>query len=286
MHFTDWPCSSFINQPFWGCANPKLWRLVPARWQWETARVAAAVLGTPRRSHAAAGPSALRRPACPPWTTGGLWRPDFYPAAHTYLLSTQRKHIRGALQPSRNLVKLRTIWFYPLKAEREEKKVISLHPSWDYGGLFKVKRVLPFVVPAEKCGREAVLPVRLAQGIVAGHRVSRIGGVVGDPQPLWRIEVLAAAPLALGDARRGNGGLAGRRWGRVIPRVVAVQTLALAGRMTRPLPTRNPASGTRRQNLGRDKPTAASKRAWADWADLLPALSRVNTDKGIFSLWK
>lgn len=84
-----------------------------------------------------------------------------------------------------NLVEFRAILFYPLKAEHEKKKIISLHASWDSAGLFKVITVLPFAVLAEKCGRKAVLPVRLAQGMVAGHRVSRVGDVVSDLQPLW-----------------------------------------------------------------------------------------------------
>lgn len=84
-----------------------------------------------------------------------------------------------------NLVEFGAILFYPLKAEHEKKKIISLHASWDSAGLFKVNTVLPFAVLVEKCGRKAVLPVRLAQGMVAGHRVSRVGDVVSDLQPLW-----------------------------------------------------------------------------------------------------
>lgn len=78
------------------------------------------------------------------------------------------------------------MFFYPLKdGEHEKKTIISLDASWDSGGLFKANTVLPFAVPVEKRGRKSVLPVRLAQGMVAGHRVSRVGDVVSDPQPLW-----------------------------------------------------------------------------------------------------
>lgn len=66
------------------------------------------------------------------------------------------------------------VLFYSLKAEHEKRKIIILLASWDCGGLFKVNTVLPFAVLAEKCGRKAVLPVRLAQGMVASHRVSRV----------------------------------------------------------------------------------------------------------------
>lgn len=98
--------------------------------------------------------------------------------------------------------------------------------SWDSAGLFKVNTLLPLV---EKRGRKAVLPVRFAQGIVAGDRVSRIGDVVSDLQLLWGVKMFAAATLALSDTRWGNGGFAGWRRRRVIPRVVAVQTFAPAG---------------------------------------------------------
>lgn len=77
------------------------------------------------------------------------------------------------------------VLFYPLKAEHEKKEIISLLASWDSGGLFKVNTVLPFAVLVEKCGRKAVLLVGLAQGMVAGHRVPRVGDAVGDLQPLW-----------------------------------------------------------------------------------------------------
>lgn len=159
--------------------------LVPARRQREAARAAAAVLGTPRRSHAAARPSALRLPAHPPGTAGGLLRGDVHPAAHTYLPSAKRKPFSRALKLSWNLVEFGAILFYPPKAEHEKKQIISLPASWDSAGLFRGNTVLPFAVLAEKRGRKAVLPVRLAQGVVAAHRVSRVGDVVGDLQPLW-----------------------------------------------------------------------------------------------------
>lgn len=201
-----------------------LWYLVPARWERAAARVAAAVLGTPGRS--SAGPSALRWPAHPSRTAGGLLRSDFNPAAHAYLLSAQRKHFSRALKPNANLVEFLTPLFYHLKAERKEQKIIGLHSSRDSAGLFKVNTALPFV---ENCGRKSVLPVRFAQEVVAGHRVSRIGDVVSDLQLLWWVEVFAAAPLALSGARWGNGAFAGWRRKRVVPRVVAVQTFAPAG---------------------------------------------------------
>lgn len=200
-----------------------LWCLVPARRERAAARVTAAVLGTPGRPSAT--PSAVRWPAHPSWTAGGLWRSDFNPAAHTYLLSAHRKHFSRALQPNSNLVEFWTILFHHLKAECKKKK-ISLLSSWDSAGLLKVNTLLPLV---EKRGRKAVLPVRSAQGIVAGDRVSRIGDVVSDLQLLWWVQMFAAAILALSDTGWGNGGFAGWRRRRVIPRVVAVQTFAPAG---------------------------------------------------------
>lgn len=201
-----------------------LWYLVPARWERAAARVAAAVLGTPGRS--SAGPSALRWPAHPPRTAGGLLRSDFNPAAHAYLLSAQRRRFSRALKPNANLVESFTELFYHLKAERKEQKIISLHSSWDSAGWFKVNTALPFV---ENCGGKSLLPVRFAQEVVAGARVSRVGDVVSDLQLLWWVKVFAAAPLALGGARWGNGTFAGWRRKRVVPRVVAVQTFAPAG---------------------------------------------------------
>lgn len=121
-------------------------------------------------------------------------------------------------------------------------------PPGIHGRLFKVNTVLPFAVLAEERGRKALLPVGLAQGTVAAHRVPRVRDVVSHPQPLWRVQLFAAAPLALGDARRGNGRLSGRRRGRVVPRVVAVQTFALAGWMARlpPVWPREAPTGMRR----------------------------------------
>lgn len=109
-------------------------------------------------------------------------RSDFNLAVHAYLLSAQRKHFSRALKPNANLVEFFAGLFYHLKAERKEQKIISLHSSWDSAGFFKVKTALPFV---ENCGGKSVLPVRFAQEVVAGHRVSRIGDVVSDLQLLW-----------------------------------------------------------------------------------------------------
>lgn len=198
-----------------------LWCLVPARWGRAAARVAAAVLGSPGRS--SAGPSALRWPAHPSRTAGGLLRSDSNPAAHAYLLSAQRRRFSTALKPNANLVEFFTALFYHLKAEQ---KIISLRSSWDSAGLFKVNTALPFV---ETRGGKSVLPVRFAQEVVACHRVSRVGDVVRDLQLLWWVKVFAEAPLALRGARWGNGALAGWRRKGVVPRVVAVQAFAPAG---------------------------------------------------------
>lgn len=90
--------------------------------------------------------------------------------------------------------------------------------------------MLPLVIPSEEGRRQAVLPVRFAQGGVAGHRVPRVRDVisVGELELLRRGQSPTVLPLVLCDTRPRNAGFARRRRRRVIPRIVIVRTLGLA----------------------------------------------------------
>ncbi len=56
--------------------------------------------------------------------------------------------------------------------ETEDKQLVIFLGSTHSDGLFIMNTTLPLAISTEKGCRQAVLPVRFAQGSVAGHRVS------------------------------------------------------------------------------------------------------------------
>lgn len=138
--------------------------LVPARWEREAARAAAAVFGAPRWSHAAAGPSALQQLAHPSWAAGGLLSWDVYPAAHTYLLSAKRKHFSRALKLSWNLVEFKAIWFYPVKAEHEKEEDNQLACLLRFWRIIQHKHSLTFCCSRWKAWQQSRPPCKTCTG--------------------------------------------------------------------------------------------------------------------------
>lgn len=142
-------------------ANPIFYgSLVPARRQREAARAAAAIFGTGRRPDAAAGPPALRGPAHPAWTAGGLVMWNLHPAARTHLWPAKRNRVSRSCI----LVELGAVLFDPLKAEHEKKKIICSRASWDSRQIIQSKHSLTFCRSGWWAWQQSPPPCRTCTG--------------------------------------------------------------------------------------------------------------------------
>ena len=112
----------------------------------------------------------------------------------------------------------------------EEKQLAvflgRIHSTW----LFIMSTTLPLGVSTEKGCRQAILPIRFAQGSVACHRVSWIRDIVpvSELKLLWRGQTFTVVPLVVNDTRPRNTSFAWWRRRCVIPRIVIVRTVGLA----------------------------------------------------------